>query len=369
MAPHSRTLARKSHGRRSLVGCSPWGHYESDATEQLHFQFSLSRNGEGNGNPLQCSCLENPRDGRAWWAAVYGSHRVGHDWSDLAAAAAAGITLKNICDSLWIGVHRGRLVGWLLVRLPSCGCLFATRWTAAYQASRSLTISRGLLKLMSIGSNDLILCLTLLLPSVFPSIRSFPWVDSSHQVATVLELQPQHEHPGLVSLGWTGWVSLQSKGLSGVSSNTTVQKHQFFGAQLSLWSDSHIRIWLLERPWFWLYGRWLAKWCLCSLRHWFVSSFLSKKQASFNFMAEVTIRSDFRTRGEIYHCFYLFPFCLPWNGVILAFLILSFKPEFSFSSFTFIKRLFHSSSFSALNLEWCHLHLWGCWYFSLRSWL
>ena len=55
-------------------------------TEWLHFHFSLSCVGEGNGNPLQCSCLENPRDGGAWWAAVMGSHRVGHDWSDLAAA-------------------------------------------------------------------------------------------------------------------------------------------------------------------------------------------------------------------------------------------------------------------------------------------
>ena len=65
-------LPWKSHGWRSLVGCSPWGRYELDATEWLHFHFSLSHNGEGNGNPLQCSCLENPRDGRAWWAAVYG---------------------------------------------------------------------------------------------------------------------------------------------------------------------------------------------------------------------------------------------------------------------------------------------------------
>ena len=64
-------LPRKSHGWRSLVGCSPWGRYQSDATEQLHFHFSLSCIGEGNGNPLQCSCLENPRDGGAWWAAVY----------------------------------------------------------------------------------------------------------------------------------------------------------------------------------------------------------------------------------------------------------------------------------------------------------
>ena len=65
-------LPGKSHGRRSLVGCSPWGREELDMTEQLHFHFSLSCIGEGNGNPLQCSCLENPSDGGAWWAAVYG---------------------------------------------------------------------------------------------------------------------------------------------------------------------------------------------------------------------------------------------------------------------------------------------------------
>ena len=65
-------LPGKSQGRRSLVGCSPRGSKESDTTEQLHFHFSLSSIGEGNGNPLQCSCLENPRDGGAWWAAVYG---------------------------------------------------------------------------------------------------------------------------------------------------------------------------------------------------------------------------------------------------------------------------------------------------------
>ena len=56
----------------SLVGCSPWGRYESDTTERLPFHFSLSCTGEGNGNPLQCSCLENPRDRGAWWASIYG---------------------------------------------------------------------------------------------------------------------------------------------------------------------------------------------------------------------------------------------------------------------------------------------------------
>ena len=72
MAPHSSTLAWRIHGRRSLVGCSPWGHEELDTTERLHFHFSLSCIGEGNGNPLQGSCLENPRDRGAWWAAIYG---------------------------------------------------------------------------------------------------------------------------------------------------------------------------------------------------------------------------------------------------------------------------------------------------------
>ena len=65
-------LPGKCYGRRSLVGCSPWGRWESDTTERLHFHFSLPCTGEGNGNPLQCSCQENPRDGGAWWAAIYG---------------------------------------------------------------------------------------------------------------------------------------------------------------------------------------------------------------------------------------------------------------------------------------------------------
>ena len=73
-------LPGKSHGRRSLVGCSPWGCQELNTTERLHFHFSLACIGEGNGNPLQCSCLENPRDGGAWWAAVYG---VAQSWTRL----------------------------------------------------------------------------------------------------------------------------------------------------------------------------------------------------------------------------------------------------------------------------------------------
>ena len=87
MLPHSSTLAWKIPWMEELEGCSSWGCWGSDMTEWLHFHFSLSCIGEGNGNPLQCSCLENPRDGGAWWPSM-GLHRVGHDWSNLATAAA-----------------------------------------------------------------------------------------------------------------------------------------------------------------------------------------------------------------------------------------------------------------------------------------
>ena len=78
--PTTVLLPGKPHGWRSLVGCSPWGREESDTAEWLHIHFSLSCIGGRNGSPLQCSCLENPRDGRAWWAAVYG---VAQSWTQL----------------------------------------------------------------------------------------------------------------------------------------------------------------------------------------------------------------------------------------------------------------------------------------------
>ena len=79
MPPHSSTLAWKIPWMEEPGRLQFMGSQESDTTEPLHFDFSLSCIGEGNGNPLQCSCLENPRDGEAWWAAVYGVARVGHD--------------------------------------------------------------------------------------------------------------------------------------------------------------------------------------------------------------------------------------------------------------------------------------------------
>ena len=135
--------------------------------------------------------------------------------------------------------------------------LFATPWIAARQASLSITNYWSSLKLMSIElvmpSSHLILCRPLLLPPIPPSIRVFSNEPTLHMRwpkywSFSFSIISSNEHPGLISLEWTGWISLQSKGLSRVFSNTTVQKHQFFGTQLSSQSNSHIHTWLLEKP-------------------------------------------------------------------------------------------------------------------------
>ena len=174
MAPAPVLLPGESQGRGSLDGCSPWGCWGLDTTERLHLHFSLSCTGEGNGTPLQYSCLENPMDGGAWWAAVHGvaggrtrlsnftytfhcralekemathssvlawrvpgtgepggpqstgSHRVGHDWSDLAAAAARII------------LHEGLLPNSQFCVIDLRTCSFADTmlsWLHSYTAS------------------------------------------------------------------------------------------------------------------------------------------------------------------------------------------------------------------------------------------
>ena len=97
--PTPALLPGKSHGQRSLVGCSPWGHEELDTTERLHFHFSLSCIGEENGNPLQCSCLENPRDGGAWWAAVCGVAQSRTRLKRLSSSSSSILYMSVIC--LW----------------------------------------------------------------------------------------------------------------------------------------------------------------------------------------------------------------------------------------------------------------------------
>ena len=133
------------------------------------------------------------------------------------------------------------------VQLLSHVRLFATPWTAAGRASLSFTISWSLLRLMSNKSvmppNRLIFCHTLLLPpSIFPSIRGFS-NESVHCITWPtfwsFSINPSNKYSGLISLGWTGWNSSLSKGLSRVFSNTTVQTHPFFGTQLSSWRKEH----------------------------------------------------------------------------------------------------------------------------------
>ena len=110
-------LPGKSHGWRSLVGCSPWGREESDTNERLHFHFPLVCIGEGNGKPLQCSCLENPRDGGAWWAAVYG---VAQSRTRLKRFSSS--SSRKSCPTLMVS--------------------FETPWTVASQALLSRDFSR-----------------------------------------------------------------------------------------------------------------------------------------------------------------------------------------------------------------------------------
>ena len=154
---------------------------------------------------------------------------------------------------------------WILNRIQfssvqslSCVWLFVTSWIAAHQASLSTTNSWSSLKLKSIElvmpSSHLILCRPLLLlPQSLPASESFPmsqlfsWGGQSTRVSAFASVLPKNTQDWS-PLEWTGWISLQSKGLSRVFSNTTVQKHQFFSVQLSSQSNSHIHTWLREKP-------------------------------------------------------------------------------------------------------------------------
>ena len=135
--------------------------------------------------------------------------------------------------------------------------LLSTPWTAEQQASLSITNPQSFLKLISIEmvmpSNHHIICFPLLLLWIYPSIRVF----SSESALGIkwpkywsfsFSISPSSEYQDWFPLGLTGWITLQSKGFSSVFSNATVQKHQFFGDQLSSWCNSHIHTWLLEKP-------------------------------------------------------------------------------------------------------------------------
>ena len=110
-------LPGKSHGWRSLVGCSAWGLKESDTTERLHFHFSLWCIGEGNGNPLQCSCLGNPRNGGAWWVAVCGVTQSRTQLKRLSSSSRDGVGING----------DGGISGWCRLNVTLFCILFSPR--------------------------------------------------------------------------------------------------------------------------------------------------------------------------------------------------------------------------------------------------
>ena len=113
-------LPGKSHGQKSLVGCNPWGRQESDTTEQLHFHFSLSCIRKGNGNPLQYSCLENPRDGGAWKAAIYGVPQSRTRLKRLSSSSSSRTSqIRSLINKLSSTVTRQHIQ---LSNIPLCIC-------------------------------------------------------------------------------------------------------------------------------------------------------------------------------------------------------------------------------------------------------
>ena len=195
----------------------------------------------------------------------------------------------------------------------------------------------------------------------FPQYQGlYQWVSSSHQVAKVLELHLQHlssiEYSGLISFRIDCLISLLSKGFSRVFSSTIVWKHQFFGAQPSLWSNSHIHTRLLEKPYLWLYGPLLAKWYLCfkTLSRLDIA-FLTRSKCLFILwlhspstliLEPKKMKSDTVSTFSPSICHEV----IGPDTTILVFWMLSFKPAFLLSSFTFIKKLFSSSSLSAIKV-------------------
>ena len=232
--------------------------------------------------------------------------------------------------------------------------LFVTSWTAARQAPLSIINSWSLLKLMSIElvmpSNHLILCYHLLLPSIFPSIRVF----SNELVLCIrwpkcwsfsFSISFSNEYSGLISFRMDCLDLFAVQG----SLKSLLQHHS---SKASILQCSAFFIVQLSHPYM---TRWTFVVKVMSLLFNMLSRFSFKEQASFNSMAAVTICSDFGAqKNKVCHCFHCFPIYLPWSDATrchdLSFWMLSFKSTFSLSSFTFIKRLFSSSSLSAISV-------------------
>ena len=184
----------KSHGWRSLVGCSPWGRGELDTTGRLHFHFSLSCIGEGNGNPLQCSCLENHRDIGAWWASVYGVAQSLPQLKRLSSSSS--LNHSSVQSSCSVVSDSLRPHGLQHSRLP-CPSPTPRAWLNSCAPSRRChpTTSSYVVPVSS--------C------SVFPSIRvfsseSFLGIRWPKYWSFSINITPSNKHAGLLYFGWTG---------------------------------------------------------------------------------------------------------------------------------------------------------------------
>ena len=232
------------------------------------------------------------------------------------------------------------------------------------------TISRSMLKLLSFESvmpfNHLVFCHPLLLPSIFPSVRVFSNESALHirwpeNWNFSFSISPSNEYSGLISFRMASLISLQSKGLSRVFSKIIVWASV-------LWCSAFIMV-QLSYPYMTTGKTALTTGTSVSRVMSLLFNMLSRlviaflpRSKSLNFMAAITTHSDFGAQeNRVCHCFHCFSiYChevMGWDAKILIFWMLSFKPDFSLSSFTFKKRLFSSSLLSAR--EWCHLHIWA----------
>ena len=192
-------LLRKFRGQRSLAGCSPWGWRELEITEHTH---------------------THTHTGLRFWA-------ISSEFSSVNLVAQSYLTLCNPMDCSMPGF---RLHHHLLELAQTCP---SSWWWHPTISSSVISFSSCLQSFPAAGS--------------FPMRQFFASGGQSMGVSaskSVLPMNTQDWSP----LGWTGWISLQSKGLSRVFSNTTIQKHQFFSAKLSWWSNSHTHTWQLEKP-------------------------------------------------------------------------------------------------------------------------
>ena len=214
MATHSSTLAWKIPWRRSLVGCSPWGRKESDTTERLPFPFSVSLT-KDKGQWISYPIIESEVTSRQKCMSQFSSVTQSYPtlWPHESQHA------RPPCPSPSPGVHSNSH--------PS------SRWCHPAISSAVVPFSSCP---QSIPASESL-----------PMSQLFAWRGQSTGVSALASFLPKNTQ-GWSPLEWTGWISLQTKGLSRVFSNTTVQKHQFFGAQLSSQSNSRIHTWPLEKP-------------------------------------------------------------------------------------------------------------------------